>query len=95
MTDEEASGGVKGHNVRYVLAFSLIAAIVDSQRRAVFADVDLPFSVEVTDPVSVPDRSSGPKALLVMVGAIFLGLAISVFWIVYREFRAKPPMPRS
>ncbi len=74
---------------------ALIAAIVDSQRRAVFADVDLPFSVEVTDPVSVPDRSSGPKALLVMVGAIFLGLAISVFWIVYREFRAKPPMPRS
>jgi len=28
VTDEEASGGVKGHNVRYVLAFSLIAAIV-------------------------------------------------------------------
>jgi hypothetical protein len=28
VTDEEASGGVKGHNVRYVLAFSLIAAVV-------------------------------------------------------------------
>lgn len=28
VTDEEASGGVKGHNVRYVLAFSLVAAVV-------------------------------------------------------------------
>ena len=28
VTGEEASGGVKGHNVRYVLAFSLIAAVV-------------------------------------------------------------------
>ena len=28
VTETEASGGVKGHNVRYVLAFSLIAAVV-------------------------------------------------------------------
>ncbi|WP_179101996.1 hypothetical protein [Sphingopyxis sp. KK2] len=28
VTETEASSGVKGHNVRYVLAFSLIAAIV-------------------------------------------------------------------
>lgn len=28
MTDEEASSGVKGHNVRYVLAISLVAVIV-------------------------------------------------------------------
>jgi len=27
VTETEASGGVKGHNVRYVLAFSLIAVI--------------------------------------------------------------------
>jgi hypothetical protein len=28
VTETEASSGVKGHNVRYVLAFSLIAAVV-------------------------------------------------------------------
>ncbi|WP_260580347.1 hypothetical protein [Sphingopyxis sp. PET50] len=28
VTETEASSGVKGHNVRYVLAVSLIAAIV-------------------------------------------------------------------
>lgn len=28
MTDEEASGGVKNHGVRYVLAASLLMAIV-------------------------------------------------------------------
>lgn len=28
MTDEEASSGVKGHNVRYVLAISLIGAVI-------------------------------------------------------------------
>lgn len=28
VTDEEASGGVKGHNVRYVLGISLAAAII-------------------------------------------------------------------
>lgn len=26
--ETEASGGVKGHNVRYVLAFSLIAVVI-------------------------------------------------------------------
>jgi len=28
VTETEASGGVKGHNVRYVLAFSLIAVVI-------------------------------------------------------------------
>ena len=28
VTETEASGGVKGHNVRYVLAFSLAAVII-------------------------------------------------------------------
>ncbi len=28
MTDEEASSGVKGHNVRYVLAISLLGAVI-------------------------------------------------------------------
>lgn len=28
VSDEEASGGVKGHGVRYVLGFSMIAVIV-------------------------------------------------------------------
>lgn len=28
MTDEEASGGVKGHNVRYVLGVSLLLAVI-------------------------------------------------------------------
>lgn len=28
VTDEEASSGVKGHGVRYVLAFSLLLAVV-------------------------------------------------------------------
>ena len=28
VTDEEASGGVKGHNVRYVLGGSLLLAVV-------------------------------------------------------------------
>lgn len=28
VTETEASGGVKGHNVRYVLGFSLIAVVI-------------------------------------------------------------------
>jgi hypothetical protein len=28
VTETEASSGVKGHNVRYVLAFSLVAVII-------------------------------------------------------------------
>ncbi len=28
VTDEEASSGVKGHNVRYVLAISLTAVVI-------------------------------------------------------------------
>lgn len=28
VTTEEASGGVKGHNVRYVLAISMVLAII-------------------------------------------------------------------
>jgi hypothetical protein len=64
---------------------ALIAAIVDSQRRAVFADVDLPFSIDVTDPVIVPDTPSAPGIFLVLSGAL-LGLLIGAGVAIYRAF---------
>jgi hypothetical protein len=59
------------------LRSALIANIVDAQRRVVFAGIDLPFAVDISDPIIVPRIPAGPSPMKVMLGSILGGILLS------------------
>lgn len=56
---------------------ALISNINDAQRRLVFAGIDLPFAVDIDDPVIVPKVPSGPRPPQILLGSIVAGILLS------------------
>jgi uncharacterized protein involved in exopolysaccharide biosynthesis len=67
---------------------ALINNIQDAEKRAVFANVDLPFSIDILDPVVTPVTPSGPRGLLVVLACVFLGIMLSLLTILLRRERS-------
>ncbi len=66
---------------------ALISNIVDAQRRVVFAGVDLPFAVDIEDPIIVPRAPAGPNFLLLLLGSIVAGMLLSFTPSLWRRTR--------
>jgi len=66
---------------------ALIANIQDAEKRAVFANVDLPFSIDILDPVVTPVTPSGPRGLLVVMAGFVVGVMLSLLTILRRSSR--------
>lgn len=68
---------------------ALIGNIVDAKRRVVFANVDLPFAVEVVDPVIIPTLPVGPSPLFMIGLSVALCIVLSFLPMLVRYVRAK------
>jgi hypothetical protein len=67
---------------------ALIANIVDAERRVVFAGVDVPFAIDIVDPVLVPNVPSGPSLWRTLLVWALLGVLLSFVPVLYRNLRA-------
>ncbi len=72
---------------------ALIDNIQDAEKRAVFANVDLPFSIDILDPVVTPVTPSGPRGMLVVLGGFMVGVMISLLTILRRSAREAARAP--
>lgn len=85
ISEDAARGGVVGHNVRYVLTFGLTGVIAVFAAIALWAGYDdlqaRLSSALATNPSEVM-KAFAPYAALVLVGAIGMGLLLSLWGLV-------------
>ena len=82
ISDDDARGGVTGHNARYVLAYGLTGVIAALAAVAIYSGFDrLSERVSVAlakSPLEVL-RDFAPYATIVLIGAIATGLLLGVW----------------
>jgi hypothetical protein len=67
---------------------ALIQNIVDAQRRLVLTGGDLPYAVDIVDPVLTPKAPAGPKLFGVVVTCVLLSLFAAFTPVVWRKMGA-------
>ncbi len=82
ISEDDARSGVTGHNVRYVLAFSMTGVIAAFAAIAIYAgfdDLHARFSAALATSPSEVLRAFAPYAAIVLVGAIGAGLLLGTW----------------
>ena len=85
LTDDEARGGVTGHNVRYVLAFGLTGVIAAFAAIAIYFGFDTLHeraSAVLSHSPSEMLRAFAPYAAIVLAGAIVTGLLLGLWSLI-------------
>jgi hypothetical protein len=57
---------------------ALSSVLLEEKRRAILAEVSVPYSATIVDAANVPDQPSSPRPLTVLVGATVFGIFIGV-----------------
>lgn len=82
ISDDDARGGVTGHHVRYVLAYSMTAVIAAFAGIAIYNGFDrlqAKFSAVLSQHPSEVLRAFAPYAAIVLAGAIGVGLMLGLW----------------
>ncbi len=82
ISEEDARGGVTGHNVRYVLAFGMTGVIAAFALIAIYFGFDrlqANFAAALAQNPSDVLRAFAPNAAIVLAGAIGAGLVLGVW----------------
>ena len=82
ISDDDARGGVTGHNVRYVLAYGMTGVIAMFAAIAIFAGFDRlhsKVSAALAQNPSEALQAFAPYATIVLVGALGVGLLLGIW----------------
>ena len=85
IAEDEARGGVTGHNVRYVLAYSMTGVIAAFALIAIYFGFDrlqAKFAAALAQNPSDVIRAFAPNAAIVLAGAIGAGLVLGIWNII-------------
>ena len=82
ISDDDARGGVTGHNVRYVLAYGMTGVVAMFAAIAIYNGFDTlqsKFSAALSQHPSEVLRAFAPYAAIVLAGAIGVGLMLGIW----------------